>query len=205
MCSPVAATQAESACHIHCLPPEVLSYVFELAVHRDLDAQGYAIPIESTSPLPLTWICSSWRRLAICSPNLWNSVSLGSRGSAPARDLWLLDLFISRTGESLSLSFALTYDRHESAHPTELSGQEPRSMSYLQGIHAIARRLARVRHRWRRLTAHVLVLEALDPFLQVISQGTPSLEYLSLSTMYTGFHGPQHWLDLRSCSQLRRR
>ncbi|EJD05144.1 uncharacterized protein FOMMEDRAFT_154332 [Fomitiporia mediterranea MF3/22] len=185
------------------LPPELLLHIFEHTL--DTSINDYRLPSHSqtAAPLVLSWVCSSWRRLAITTPRLWTSISLGSHGSSPACDAWILDLFISRSGIKYPLSFAMNYDAPGSARQEKSSLSRAQSKAYVASMHKIARRLVAVRHRWRHLIVNALVLDALAPLFRALPQGTPLLEYLSLSTKYTGFHGREYTMRLTSCNRLR--
>ncbi|KAL5520308.1 hypothetical protein ACEPAG_9522 [Sanghuangporus baumii] len=201
-----------SECHmIHRLPSEIMMRIFEFAVDSDSDPWGFVIPSRVTAPLTLTWVCSSWRRAATSYPKLWTSISLVSHGSSsPCLNEGVLDLFIRRSGDRLPFSFALNYEHAlESSRTYKLSVDHLDDEKYLDSMNTIARRLIKIRHRWRRLIINVLVLEALEPFFHLFLQseelgsGMPSLEELSISTKYTEFYGPHLTLPLKSCSQLR--
>ncbi|KAL1673497.1 hypothetical protein EV122DRAFT_222499, partial [Schizophyllum commune] len=59
---------------VQCLPPELLSYIFVLAV-PDLwfkaPSGGMALPFAS--------VCSEWRALALSTPQLWSYIAISSR------------------------------------------------------------------------------------------------------------------------------
>ncbi|KAL5525259.1 hypothetical protein ACEPAF_9129 [Sanghuangporus sanghuang] len=196
---------------IHCLPSEILVQIFEFAVDSDSDPWGFVIPSSVTAPLTLTWVCSSWRRTAISYSKLWISISfILHRLSSSCLSEGILDLFIRRSGDRLPFSFALNYEHAlESSQAYKPSVDHLDNEKYLDSVNAIARRLIKIRHRWRRLIINVLVLEALEPFFHLLSHseevgsGMPMLEELSVSTKYTEFYGPHLTLPLKSCSQLR--
>ncbi|KAL5479001.1 hypothetical protein ACEPAI_2289 [Sanghuangporus weigelae] len=196
---------------IHCLPSEISMRIFEFAVDSNSDPWGFVIPSRTTAPLTLTWVCSSWRRAATSYTKLWTSISLVSHGSNSL--FWnegILDLFVRRSGDRLPFSFALNYEHAlEYSRTYKLSVDHLNNEKYLDSVNAIASRLDKIRHRWRRLIINVLVLEALEPFFHLLSQpeqdgsGMPMLEELSISTKYTEFYGSHLTLPLKSCSQLR--
>ncbi|KAL5498196.1 hypothetical protein ACEPAH_2326 [Sanghuangporus vaninii] len=196
---------------IHCLPFEILVRIFEFAVDSDSDPWGFVNPSRVTAPLTLTWVCSSWRQTAISYPKFWTSISLVSHGSSSScLNEGILDLFVRRSGDRLPFSFALNYEHAlEFSRTYRLSVDHLDNEKYLDRVNAIASRLIKIRHRWRRLIINVLVLEALEPFFHLLSHSEevgsemPMLEELSISTKYTEFYGPRLTLSLKSCSQLR--
>ncbi|THH06307.1 hypothetical protein EW145_g4177 [Phellinidium pouzarii] len=194
-----------SICWPSHLPLEIVSYIFKLSLRADAASipDELAISSRSSVPLTLTWVCSSWRRLALSLPFLWTSVLLGSNGSRPSSDVQILDLFLTRSGDILPLSFVLNYDSLEPSTPESSLPDHAQSESYLTGMRRIAHRLISVRYRWRVLSLHVLYFSALEPFLQSLSFETPILEYLTISTKYNGFFGAKHTLELASCPRLR--
>lgn len=183
-------------------PIELNAYIFQLTVlaESNTNLHRFPAPSRTAAPLTLTWVCSNWRRLALSMPNLWTSLSLGSKGRRPGKDINILRLFLSRCGDTLPISFALNYEPLEPLDTTFVA--RPLSESYLGGIRQLARELVPLRHRWRVMSLHTLIYGALEPFLDALSLGAHNLSYLRISTKYIGFYGVQHALDLTSCPML---
>ncbi|KAF9480630.1 hypothetical protein BDN70DRAFT_877323 [Pholiota conissans] len=86
---------------VHCLPPELTTYVFSLCIHGDIHTMRV--------PLHLSAVCRLWRNIAHAAPQLWNAIGLKvSRSSSfpppPLMEEWLqragalplsLDLYVS--------------------------------------------------------------------------------------------------------------
>lgn len=111
------------------LPPEVLRLIFAQPILYQRPSPSassqltrFPVPSRTTAPLLLTWVCSSWRHLALNTPTLWTSLSLGTLRSTPTADLPILSLFLSRSGDSdsLPLSLELHYDLPGSSDPLGL-------------------------------------------------------------------------------------
>lgn len=184
-------------------PVELITYVFKLAVIADASASssGFPFPSKRTAPLVMTWVCSTWRNLALSFPQLWTSISLGTNGSRPSEDIGILRLFLSRSGNTLPLSLILDYEPNE---PRKAVTDTSRyfSDSYLSGMRLLAQELIPLRHRWRVLSLNALVFGAIEPFLQALALGAGSLSYLKISTKYLGFYGVHQALELASCPRL---
>lgn len=104
---------------VHCLPFELLSAIFVFCLPDD----WFVMPHKRQAPLHLTQICSSWRAIALSTPQLWSSLRvmyhIKSRGKdrskeidrivAPSMGLWLsrsgpLPLSISVEGVAMKQS-----------------------------------------------------------------------------------------------------
>ncbi|PPQ96199.1 hypothetical protein CVT26_005510 [Gymnopilus dilepis] len=80
------------------LPPEIVSYIFELFAKE-----------EHHHELFLGSICKSWRRIAWSTPKLWTTVSIDIEEDTRKEDLEFLTHYVRRSG-SLPLSIALSAD-----------------------------------------------------------------------------------------------
>ncbi|KAJ7018396.1 hypothetical protein C8F04DRAFT_390998 [Mycena alexandri] len=77
------------------LPPQVLERIFSFSIvdaQFDLDT--------SEMPWVLTYICSSWRRVAISTPQLWRKIDISFGHWSPSSNLLhLLNLFLQRSSD----------------------------------------------------------------------------------------------------------
>ncbi|KAF7353507.1 F-box domain-containing protein [Mycena sanguinolenta] len=74
----VSLAENHLPCYISSIPPEILSQIM-LMCDRDLtiwDETRYLLPARHNIPVRLTQICSSWRMVALDTPELWSSVML---------------------------------------------------------------------------------------------------------------------------------
>lgn len=80
------------------IPPEIWSDIFT----RCLSEEEH-IPIDCTQPpLLLTQICRKWRSFALSTPQLWTSISVEARGSAPSECYSrVVEDWLSRSGTLL--------------------------------------------------------------------------------------------------------
>ena len=87
------------------LPSELLSLIFSFC----LPDERYPNPSPTTAPLLPARVCSSWRRIAKSTPELWDSVHLNYQGSA--EDMRLANLWMQRSGDRpLSLSLSVDFN-----------------------------------------------------------------------------------------------
>lgn len=91
---------------IRLFPPEVTAEIFQACIP--------AFDMEDTSsdtsiPLMLGSVCTSWRRIAWSAPTLWSSLTLRLSTSSISTQITLLDEWLSRSGD-LPLSLRLFSD-----------------------------------------------------------------------------------------------
>lgn len=176
------------------LPEEILTEIFLYCVSDES-------PSPTTPPLTLTWVCRYWRTLALSTQRLWTQIGLGERGTNPANDTRLLELYIERSGPSLPLDLKMCHEMKDNERPVFFDPL--RGERYLAGMKLLVDKLLSVAHRWRSLELHALDLYVLDPVLRGLVKGAPQLEHLSVSTKYFDFFGSVHFIDLGGCPSLR--
>lgn len=147
------------------------------------------MPANSLAPLTLSWVCRYWRRLCIATPRIWADIVLGYHEHLVARELPLLDLFLSRTGTH-PISFKHAPDLTDHLH---VLLDERDIELYRLGMNEI---LERVRSRSEQL--RVVVLNAFDiaavnPVLSMIqrarsidSPSCPLLDELRVAVIHVG-------------------
>ncbi|KAH8111725.1 hypothetical protein DFH11DRAFT_574844 [Phellopilus nigrolimitatus] len=184
------------------LPQEMLLDIFMHFVESD-DAGSRGSPSSNSPLFTLTWVCQYWRSVAISHQRLWTRIELGERGTDPANDVRLFDLWISRAGPTRPLYIKMCHEMRDSEHPVFF--EQTRAKRYLHGMKMLTDKLVTVSHRWRTLDLHTLDLFTVDPILRELFSGAPQLEYLSISTKYFDyFYGSVHFADLSYCPKLRR-
>lgn len=100
---------------VNCLPVEILSHIFELAVEELRDTW----PSEAHDDIRLvvTSVCTWWRAIAIASPTLWGTLVYQDDEDVTLwSNRWTL-LCLSRSGDAdleISISVDLTDDQEES-------------------------------------------------------------------------------------------
>jgi hypothetical protein len=93
------------------LPEELIAEIFSYCVMETIDLGALELV---DSPWIIAQICSSWRTVALSSPNLWNDIAIQfpyhRRGKfVHLRNL--LEIFLSRAGNSsISLNITATVD-----------------------------------------------------------------------------------------------
>lgn len=97
------------AASIHCLPSNILYQIFlqYLDIPRIRNASKPTVRCSHTTfstPLPLSHVCSLWRKVACSSPKLWSSIYVLGPS---ARQLPLIKLWLKRSGK-LPLTLGLT-------------------------------------------------------------------------------------------------
>ena len=90
------------------IPPELLSEIFLHCLDGDSDLDITA------APLVLTFVCSRWRTVAICTLQLWSSVSLGYSGPIVTE---MLQTWLSRS-RLAALTFTIDSDCFEDTQTT---------------------------------------------------------------------------------------
>jgi hypothetical protein len=94
------------------LPPELLSEIF-LHLHPpswDKDSYGYYFVPRDIVMLPAQ-ICRRWRRVALSTPNLYTTITIGGRHGSLDSELALTKTWLSRSG-TLPLSLAYQPPAH---------------------------------------------------------------------------------------------
>ncbi|KAF8348897.1 hypothetical protein F5887DRAFT_948216 [Amanita rubescens] len=98
------------------LPTEILSHIFNLAA-QDHGPVYFPISKQNRSPqLVISHVCSHWRRVALCTPELWSDTLLAYSG--PGRVIDLHEQWLLRAGNSpvtLSIRFPHLLDGDEVA------------------------------------------------------------------------------------------
>ena len=214
------------------IPPELLLRIFQFACTASpplekiywlsgSEASRFSFPtpgldVPASTPLTLSWTCRQWRYLVLNTPSLWTAISLGDpdpilsgdlTSRCPLKDIKLLDLFLSRAGDVLPLSFELIYDQlYETTSSNSLSDHVDRTKDpdYFSGIRALALRLIPYRHRWGHVKLNFLLLTNLEPFLTSLAfpYGAPALKYLDISTKFTYTLRESCSLDFSGCPNL---
>ncbi|KAJ7034108.1 hypothetical protein C8F04DRAFT_602085 [Mycena alexandri] len=94
------------------LPPQVLERIFSFSIvdaQFDLDT--------SEMPWALTYICSSWRRVAISTPQLWRKIDISFGHWSPSSNLLhLLNLFLQRSSDC-PIDVTVQSDVDSDSHP----------------------------------------------------------------------------------------
>lgn len=181
------------------LPQEMLVEIFLHCVASE-DLSDH-LPSSRSPPFTLTCVCRSWRRLAISTQKLWSKICLGERGSDPANDVRLLDLWTERTGPTRMMEMKMVHEMKDTERPVFFDPM--RGERYLVGMRLLTDKLISISHRWQTLDLHALDLYVLDPILRALVTGAPQLQDLSISTKYFDFFGSVHFIDLSSCPSLR--
>ncbi|OCB86066.1 hypothetical protein A7U60_g6964 [Sanghuangporus baumii] len=201
------------------LPDELLSLLFREVVSYGSDNSSFLRPERTSAPLNLSWVNSQWRRVSLSTPELWTSIALPSERSRNANpnpnpangDAELLKLYISRSGNIFSFSFALDYGG--------LQAEEHRSQEFdntmevhIAGMHRLTSILDAIRHRWRITVVQCRSVEALTILLMSLVLGAPLLEHLliviSPPSVTQSVESEEdnsrieHILDLARCSNL---
>ena len=180
------------------LPEEMLVEIFLHCVASE-ELSDY-LPSSRSPPFTLTWVCRSWRRLAISTQKLWTKICLGERGSDPANDVRLLELWVDRAGPTRTIEIKMCHEMKDSERPVFFDPM--RGELYLMGMRMLTDKLISISHRWKTLDLHALDLFVLDPILRALVTGAPQLQNLSISTKYFDFFGSVHFIDLSSCPAL---
>lgn len=180
------------------LPLEMLAEIFLHCVASDELADF--LPSTRSPPFTLTWVCRSWRRLALSTPTLWSKICLGERGSDPANDSRLLNLWSERAGPTRNMDIKMFHEMKDSERTVFLDPM--RGERYINGMKMLTDKLLSLSLRWQTLDLHTLDLYVLDPILRELVVGAPHLKTLSISTKYFDFFGSVHFIDLSCCPSL---
>ncbi|KAH6913986.1 hypothetical protein BKA70DRAFT_1260080 [Coprinopsis sp. MPI-PUGE-AT-0042] len=154
-----ALEMATSNSSIHLIPPEVWSLIFQFAMPED----EYIRPSIHKAPLLFCQVSRIWRDVAISTPQLWNSISVGRvhrRGAAP----WL-----RRSGQlPLAIELTISHPSHQSLHQSHCHWQQTISL------------LLSYADRWSHM--RLSVPRCLVPHL--LSRPMPNLYVLELGSSY---------------------
>lgn len=86
------------------LPPEILSEIFLYCIPHE----QFPVACRTQAPLLLTQVSTSWRALALVSPDLWTALHINYKD--PVEDIPATDLWLSRSGNKpLTLSIAVDF------------------------------------------------------------------------------------------------
>ena len=149
------------------LPPEILSYIFELYVSRLWGLTPDVVPAQG--PFTLAQVCKLWRGVAESDPHLWTSVhfyfpeSHHSREEDVPRVKPVFDLHLKRSG---MLPISLTFTDRRIYHP----GTEDLITLLVDRLRTHAR-------RWKCISLH-LSCGYFPLLFTFTSCDLPSLEHL---------------------------
>jgi hypothetical protein len=94
---------------INCLPPEILSRIFEIGVH------------EHVSLLPvITLVSRHWRETALTTPMLWSYICLDSEGNYPTLQSSFMRKLTIQLERSQASKLSVDLDCRYLEHPSEL-------------------------------------------------------------------------------------
>ncbi|KAF8876202.1 hypothetical protein CPB84DRAFT_1795940 [Gymnopilus junonius] len=119
--------KANQKLHRELLPQinHIVSSIFELSVpHIQFDTEPYGnideVWEDITARLNLAAACRDWRRIALSTPQLWNSLLINLRSSEVKRDVEVIQAWLDRSG-NLPLSIRIySYDDPEESQLTEV-------------------------------------------------------------------------------------
>ena len=101
------------ACNHDLLPNEILGHVFILVV-QDYGLVDFPMCPEFIAPpqLTISHVCSRWRRVALCTPELWSNTHLIYLRSNPKLNhvTWLHQRWLARAGTS-PVSLSIYFDK----------------------------------------------------------------------------------------------
>lgn len=173
------------------LPPELIAEVFYFCLPSD--DERLSMPANRLAPLTLSWVCSYWRKLCLKNPRLWADIVLGYHDHEVARELPLLELFLSRTGTH-PISF-----KHiaELADHLRILLDEKQIETYSMEMHEILERVCSRAEQLQVMVLNVLDVAAANPVLSAIQRvhgpssqaACPLLEELRISTTHLGQSG----------------
>ncbi|KAG8897341.1 hypothetical protein FRB99_008215 [Tulasnella sp. 403] len=111
----------DSICHVASLPVELLSSIFDFATRRasdDTDLRSprlHGVKRDNRAVLSVSQVCRHWRQVAIESPQLWQTLVIGTRRPDKKVQFWakrsngkLEEVVITPNAEELAIGDAIT-------------------------------------------------------------------------------------------------
>jgi hypothetical protein len=173
------------------LSPEVLQRIFVECVaadcHRDFYAASYPVMLAAQAPMLLGRVCSSWRRLAYSTAELWNAFHVAipnpekgeADGSLATLRLEALKDWLGRTG-SLALHISLFAAPSPFSAWNSDAGESMPIIPRYSHICQFAEALMEFADRWGSLTLYVPP-PVLRPWSLLASRTLPMLKDVRLS------------------------
>lgn len=186
-------------------PTELLSFIFEECFDAGSEHFGCPQPRRNSAPMSISSVCRRWREVALSMPQLWTRISLGSVYTHPSvSDARLLELYLSRAGDTAPLSFEFQFGQGEEDEEVRLGAELTRAQrdAMFVPMEALARVVEPLRHRWEVLAIRGRTLDDLDDFLAALARGTPALKHCVIAARTNVFGGPQRHLSMKDCPRL---
>jgi len=135
------------------VPIEILSEIFLHTLHNRCSNEISPYPSPNNSPMLLSNICLSWRKLALDLPLLWSTLHITIDNTVCRPNPQLIPLWLQRSG---SLPLSITFvDRRSPSEPPQLTQLEDLAQAHnSEGITAVSifEQLAPSYARWHSLS-----------------------------------------------------
>ena len=174
------------------LSADLLSLIFELAVHGQEAAAGTDSPTEPRPQLAFTFaaVSKSWRAAALSTPRIWSNIRIDFAPRYDHHDLGLTP--ISHTDRWFQ-TLALSIERSKSAPlNVEIVNFVPDLLHQFRDYRTAFMSVLTQAHRWRSFSFHTVAIGEGDDYVALYFQRpTPWLEVFHLEVAtYLGGHKP---------------